>query len=322
VAVEPATEPGAEAMEATEQLPAEYSRSMGPVSVLQVRPDIYMLTVSGVNVAVETGPQGTLVVGAGPAENCQALVAAVKQIERGPIRFVMDTSADDDRVGCNGPLAQAGHSFAMSQLGFAAPVVAQNNVVLRLIQSGASYPAFALPSEVFTRPERNMYMNNQAVQDFAMPAAHTDGDSIVMFRRSDVVVAGDIFDETRFPIIDVAHGGSVDGEIAALNRLLDEFAVSAGPKFQVPGGTLIIPGRGQVCYEADVLNYRDMVTTMRTRVQALIDQHATLQQVEQSDPARGYDTRYGARSGSWTTDDFITAVYRSLLAEQNARHKR
>jgi glyoxylase-like metal-dependent hydrolase (beta-lactamase superfamily II) len=309
--------------EATEQLPAEYARSIGPVSVLQVRPDIYMLTVAGVNVAVETGEQGSLVVNTAPAGNCPALVAAIKAIVRGPIRYVANTSGDDDRIGCNAEVAQQGLAFARSQqLGFAAPIIAYNNVVLRLIQEGKSLSPYAFPNEVFTRPVRNMYLNGQAIQSFWMPQAHSDGDTIVMFRHSDLVVAGDIFDETRFPVIDVAHGGSIDGELAALNRLLDEFTVTPNPKFQTAGGTLVIPGRGQLCYEADVLNYRDMISIIRERVKAQLDRGATLEKVEQSNPAADYAPRFGSDSGSWTTHDFIAAVYRSLKAEQSARGNR
>src|ERR1039457_1672051 len=108
--------------QATWQLPAQYSSAIGPVSVLQVRPDIYMLTVAGVNVAVETGWQGTLVIGTAPAESCDALVAAVKTIAPAPIRYVVDTSARPDRIGCNAQVAQAGHGFVRTPLEFAAPV--------------------------------------------------------------------------------------------------------------------------------------------------------------------------------------------------------
>ena len=304
--------------QATWDVPAVYSRSIGPVSVLQVRPDTYLLTVGGQNVVVETGVQATVVVDTATSESCQALVTAIKQIAQGPIRYVINTSGDADRLGCNAEVSQAGHAFSRSQeLGFAAPIIAQNNVVLRLIQAGAKLSPYAYPNSVFTRPIRNLYLNGQAIQSYWMPQAHTDGDSIVMFRRSDVVVAGNIFDETRFPVIDLAHGGSVDGELAALDHLLDEFAVTPIPKFQSAGGTLVVPARGPLCLEADVLNYRDMINIIRQRVKAQVDRGVSLEKVEQSDIVADYAPRYGAQSGSWTTNDFIAAVYRSLTAERS-----
>lgn len=304
---------------ATWLVPAEYSRSIGAVSVLQVRPDIYMLTVDGANVVVQTGWQGTLVINTAGTQQCDALVAAIKAIAQAPIRYIVNTSADADRVGCNAQVAQAGHAFMRTQLGFAAPVIAHQNVMMQLLASGTGVSTEGLPSEIFTRPVRSMYVNDQAIQIFWMPGAHSDGDTMVVFRRSDVVVAGDILDVTRFPVVDLAHGGSINGEIAALNRLLNEFAVAVTPKFQRPGGTLIIPGRGQLGMHTDVLNYRDMVTIVRDRVQALLEQGKSLEQVLAARPARGYESRYGSESGSWTTRNFIEAIYKSLKTERSAR---
>ncbi len=306
---------------ATAQLPAEYSVSIGPVDVLQVRPDIYLLTVAGVNVAVETGWQGTLVVGGAPSQSCDGLVAAVQKIAQTPIRYVIESAANENRTGCNSQLAQAGHGFVQTELGFVAPVIAPRTALMRFLRTPQRYPAAAIPSEVFTLPVRNMYLNDQAVQVFSMPAATADGDTMTVFRRSDIVVAGDILDELRFPVIDVDNGGSIQGELAALNRLLDEFAVAVSPKWQGAGGTLIIPGRGQLCTQLDVLNYRDMVTVIRDRVADLVAHGASLEQVQRASPARGYSARYGATSGDWTTNDFIAAIYRSLMMEKRGAKK-
>lgn len=306
--------------QATWLLPAEYSRSINGVDVLQVRPDIYMLTVGGENIVVQTGWQGTLVIDSGSAEHCDALVAAVKALAKSPIRFIVNTSADTGRIGCNRDLAEVGHAFTEGVQAFAAPIIATQNALQQLIlQPEQSYAAVELPSEIFTRPVRNMTLNDQAVQVFAMPEAHTNGDTMVLFRRSDVVVAGSIMDMNSFPVIDLEHGGSINGEIAALNRLLSEFAVPMGPKWQRPGGTLVIPGRGRLCVQTDVLNYRDMVTIVRDRVQALLDQGKSFEQVLAARPARGYERRYGSESGSWTTRHFIEAVYKSLKVERSSR---
>jgi glyoxylase-like metal-dependent hydrolase (beta-lactamase superfamily II) len=308
--------------QATWQLPAQYSRAFGAVSVLQVRPDTYMLTVDGVNVVVATGSQGTLVIGTAPAGHCEDLVAAVRAISVGPVRYLVSVNGDASRIGCNTQLAAAGESFTPGTLGFVAPVIAHQNALLQLLALGQDLPATTLPSELYSRPVRSMYMNDQAIQLIWAPAAHSNGDSMVVFRRSDVVVTGDIMDTKRFPVIDVEHGGSIQGEIAAMNRVLSELAVAVSPAFQRPGGTLIVPGRGQLCLQVDVLNYRDMLTIMRDRVQDLVSRGKSLQQVQEANVARGYTTRYGATSGDWTTSQFIAAVYQSLIQERRGAKKK
>ena len=116
---------------------------------------------------------------------------------------------------------------------------------------------------------------------------------MVFFRRSDVVVAGDILDTTRFPVIDVEKGGTIKGEIAALNRLV-ELAIPSVPIVSREAGTLVIPGHGRVCDQLDVVEYRDMVTIIRDRVRDLIKAGMTLDQVKAASPARGYTRRYGS----------------------------
>lgn len=306
----------ATAEQATWQLPAQYSKAFGEVRVLQVRPDIYLLTVDNVNIVVETGWQGTLVIGTSPAAHCEDVVAAVRAVAEGPVRYLVSVNGDASRIGCNTPLAQIGQSFAKGTLGFVAPVIAHQNALLQLLSLGQDLPATTMPSEIYARQVRSMYMNDQAIQVIWAPAAHSSGDSMVMFRRSDVVAAGDLMDTARFPVIDVAHGGSIQGEVAAMNRLLSELAVAVTPGFQRPGGTLVVPGRGQLCNQIDVLNYRDMLTIVRDRVQDLIAHGKNLQQVQAANPARGYTTRYGATGGDWTTSQFIAAVYQSLLQER------
>ena len=141
-----------------------------------------------------------------------------------------------------------------------------------------------------------------------MPAAHTDGDSVVYFRHNDVIAAGDVFDTTGYPMIDLERGGSIDGVAEALNRLLD----IAFPDFRLEGGTLVIPGHGRICDSADVAYYRDMVTIVRDRVQDMVKKGLTLDQVKAARPTRDYDPRYGSTSGAWTTDMFVEAAYKSL----------
>lgn len=295
--------------------PAVYSHEVDSIEILQVRPDLYMLSAAGTNVVVLTGPQGTVVVDSGPSAACDSIVAAVSSLAKAPIRYVINTSPDEDRFGCNAPLAKAGYAFAVGPLERAAPVIAHERSLLQMIaMPGRNFPAEALPSETFARAVRDFYINGQGVQIISTPAAHTGSDVVVLFRRSDVVVTGSLFDPTGFPNIDVARGGSVQGEIAVLNRLLDELTTAVTPRWQEPGGTLVIPGRGPLCDKVDVLNYRNMVVIVRDRIQHLIGQGKSLSEIQRADPTQGYRSRYGADSERTTR--FVEAVYRSLTARK------
>jgi glyoxylase-like metal-dependent hydrolase (beta-lactamase superfamily II) len=186
-----------------------------------------------------------------------------------------------------------------------------------------SPPPEAWPSETFDDPRKALSFNGEGIEVLHQPAAHTDGDTLVFFRRSDVVVAGHIVDATRFPVIDVARGGSIEGEIAALNRLI-QLAIPAGPYLGVPngaietstavlpGGTEVLTGRGRVYRQIDVVNYRDMVVIITDTIQHMIDQKMTLEQIKAAAPARAWEPQFGATSGPWTTNDFVEAVYKSL----------
>ena len=154
-----------------------------------------------------------------------------------------------------------------------------------------------------------MYVNDEGIEVIAAPAAHSDGDSMVFFRRSDVVVSGAVFDITRFPVIDVERGGSIDGEIAALNRLI-ELAIPSIPLPSQEAGTRIVPAHGRVTEQADVVEYRDMVTIVRDRVDDLMKSGQTLGQIQASSPTQGWTRWYGADSAP----AFVEAVYKSLMA--------
>ena len=165
-----------------------------------------------------------------------------------------------------------------------------------------------------------MYLNGDAIQIMHMPAAHSDGDSVVFFHRADVIVAGDLLDTTRFPVIDVASGGSIQGEIEALNRIV-EMTVPPFPLAFQEDRTYVVPGHGFVCDFFDLVEYRSVVLIMRDRIQDLISKGRTLQQVKAADPAKGFKTRYGADEGAWTTDMFIEAVFTSLTADRTAKER-
>ena len=200
-----------------------------------------------------------------------------------------------------------------------AAIMSAHNVLARMSAPTGQKAPFAeggWPTETFDRGRKYMYLNGEGIEVFHLPAAHTDGDAIVFFRRSDVVVAGDVFETERFPVIDIARGGSVEGEIAALNRVI-ELAIPSIPIVSREEGTWVVPGHGRLSDQLDVVQYRDMVTIVRDRVRDLVKAGMTLEQVKATSPARGYTRRYGADAGPWTTDAFIEAVYRSLAREKS-----
>jgi cyclase len=295
------------------------------LEVLQVRPNVYMIAGAGGNVGVQVGDDGVVVVDAGSAASADVLLAAIRKITSAPIRYVIDTSADPDHVGGNQKISQAGETLFTGRTiglpsefaGTAASILATENVLTRMsAPEGAAPNAASLPTETFFYARKYMFLNGEGIEVLHQPAAHTDGDALVFFRRSDVIVAGDILDTTRFPVIDVARGGSIDGEIAALNRLVD-MAIPSVPIVSREAGTSIIAGHGRICDQLDVVEYRDMVTIIRDRVRDLIKAGRTLDQVKASDPARGYKARYGSTTGPWTTDRFVEALYRSLTAAKS-----
>jgi glyoxylase-like metal-dependent hydrolase (beta-lactamase superfamily II) len=293
------------------------------LEVLQLRPNFYMIAGAGGNIGFQVGEDGVVVVDSGSAANADAVVAAIKKITTQPIRYVINTSADADHVGGNATVAKAGQTLftgnggaglATNFLGGGASILSAEQVLTRMSgPSGKSspFPIDAWPTETFDQRRKYMYLNGEGIEVFRQPAAHTDGDAIVFFRRSDVVVAGDVMDTTRFPVIDVAKGGSIQGEIAALQKLVDT-AIPSVPIVLREEGTLDIPGHGRLCDQLDVVDYRDMVTIIRDRVRDLVKQGLTLEQVKAASPARGYVHRYGSDTGAWTTNDFVEAIYRTI----------
>ena len=292
------------------------------LDVVKVRDNVYMIAGAGSNITLQFGSDGAVVVDAGTLQQADAVVAAIKKITPQPIRYVIDTSDDADHVSGNEKIAKAGKTLFQTnnQLGEgmtnggAAAILAAEKVLTRMSAptgKASPFPTASWPTETYDQTRKYMYLNGEGIEVLHMPSAHTDGDSVAFFRRSDVVSAGDILDLTRFPVIDVARGGSVHGEIAALNRLV-ELAIPSVPLVSQDGGTLVVPGHGYLCDQLDVVEYRDMVTIIRDRVQDLMKKGMTLDQIQSAKPAQGYTARYGADSGAWTTRKFVEAVYESL----------
>lgn len=292
------------------------------LEVLQLRPNFYMIAGAGGNIAFQVGTDGVVVVDSGSTASADAVVAAIKKVTPQPIRYIINTSADVDHVGGNAAIAKAGQTLftqgggvgiGADFLGGGASILSAEQVLTRMSGPAAQpkFPSAAWPTETFDQPRKYMYLNGEGIEIFHLPAAHSDGDAIVFFRRSDVIVAGDVFDTTRFPVIDTAKGGSIQGEIAALQKLVDT-AIPSVPIVSREEGTLIVPGHGRICDQLDVVEYRDMVTITRDRIRDLMKQGLTLDQIKAASPARGYTRRYGADTGPWTTNNFVEAIYRTM----------
>ncbi len=304
---------------------ASSAASSDRLEVVDVRPNFFLIAGAGGNVGVQVGEDGVVVVDAGSAANAPAVVAAIKRITPKPIRYVIDTGPDADHVGGNEVLSKAGETLLPTRIGgqqrdFMGPVAAilATEGVLRRMSAAsgsAAYPAGGWPTETFHYARKSMYLNGEAIEVLHQPAAHTDSDAFAFFRRSDVVMAGDVLDTRQFPVIDVERGGSIRGEIAALNRL-SELAVPSAPIVSREAGTIVIPGHGRLYDQYDVIEYRDMVTIVRDRVRDLVVAGRSLEQVKAAGPAKGYVGRYGNEGGAWTTDRFVEAVYRSLVMEK------
>ncbi len=292
------------------------------VHALHVQGNVWMLTGGGVNAAVQIGSEGVLVVDTMSAGLADRLVAEVKKLAGDkPIRWIVNTHVDPDHTGGNGKVAEAGESiiagnFANQAGGQTAAnfakILTHENVEARMVKVQPALPTSAMPTDTFFTDEFEMHFNGEAVQFIHVPNAHTDGDVMVFFRKSDVLVAGDAFSTTSFPVVDLESGGSLNGVVKTLNRVLDITV----PEDKQEGGTYVIPGHGRLTDEADVVEYRDMMTIIRDRVQNAIDKGMTLEQVKAARLLRDYEGRYGAATGLATPDAFVETAYRSLKEDK------
>jgi cyclase len=318
---------GVIALSLSERPSAQAPASPAGLEVLKVRDNFFVIAGAGGNIGMQVGDDGVVLVDAGSGGSAPAVVEAIRRTTPKPIRYIINSGPDADHVGGNEALSKAGQTlFGPARLGgqrqeFMGPVaaiLATEGVLRRMTAPSGSpqaYPAGALPTEAFHYPRHFMYLNGEPIEVLHQPAAHTDSDAFVFFRRSDVVLAGDVLDTRQFPMVDVDRGGSIDGTIAALNRL-SEIAVASVPIVAREAGTIVVPGHGRLCDQYDVIEYRDMVTIIRDRVRDLVNAGRSLDEVKTGAPAKGYAARYGNGSGGWTTDRFVEAVYRSLAKDK------
>jgi cyclase len=320
----------------------------GEVHVLPVRGAIYMLVGAGGNITVSAGRDGVLMVDSGLAGMADKILAAIHQIQAKlatngvevlgfgaetrsamrasidtpepakPIRYIINTHVHPDHTGGNEKLRAAGKTFTggnvagnLTDAAEGAAIYAHENVLNRMTAAKPPTPLDALPTDTYHVDSMNLshFFNGDGVRLIHPAAAHTDGDTMVYFRGSDVLATGDVFTPSSYPIIDLERGGSIQGILDTLNSILYDIAI---PEFRLEGGTLIVPGHGHLCDSADVAYYRDMATIVRDRIQDAIKKGMTLEQVKASKPTLDYDGIYGSTTGFWTTDKFIEAVYKSL----------
>jgi cyclase len=307
------------ALAAAATLSAQNAGGQGQIRVTKVRPNIYMLTGAGANITVMPFELGAVVVDTGSTAMADKVLETITQLSPKPIANIINTSATADHVGGNEKLHNAGRRLPFEIVAGEGPMVIAHEKVLTRMSAPtgqvAVAPEKAWPNETYHVDYKKLaaeYRGGEQIELIYMPAAHSDGDSIVWFRHADVIATGDIFMESSYPIIEVANGGTINGVIDALNKILD-FAFA---DFRSQGGTMIIPGHGRLCDMADVAYYRDMLTIVRDLVQEMIRKGMTLEQVKTAKPTFPWDGRYGSTSGPWTTDMFVEAVYKTISAKK------
>jgi len=304
-------------------------RAQQPLETLRVQRNVYAIFGAGGNVTVQIGDEGVLVVDSGLAASAGALIAEIRKLSTRPIRFLINTHAHPDHVGGNVAFSSAPVDPRPDFSGTAPPagadplqplnIIAHERVLRRMTaalpplapgQLGGAERLRGMPIDEYFVPSKDMHFNGEAVVLYHEPNAHTDGDSFVLFRGSDVVSAGDVFTPGSFPFIDIASGGSVQGEIAALNHLL-QLTV---PAHTQEGGTYVVPGHGRLSDEADVVEFRDMIVIVRDRVQDMIKKGMTLDQIKAARPSRDYDPGYVTPQSFVKADQFVEAIYKGLAA--------
>jgi cyclase len=289
------------------------------LDILHVQGQVYMIAGAGGNVVVQHGDEGVLVVDTGAAGQTAKVLEAIGKLSPRRLRFMVNTNADADHIAGNADVVDSvgirgnrpatvlgGGQAAQGGANAGALTMTHEASMQRMVNAGIS--GDGLPQSTFFGLRKEFFSNGEAISLLHQPAAHTDGDILVVFRKSDVVATGDIFVPHAYPVIDTAKGGTVNGVIDALNNILDITV----PERNQMGGTRVIPGHGRISNEAEIVDYRDMVTIVRDRVQERIKKGMTLQQIRADNVTLEYDGYYGAANGPASPAGFLQAVYTSL----------
>ena len=285
------------------------------VDTLHVQGKVSMIAGAGGNIAVQVGDDGVLLVDSGYEQMSPKVVAAIRKLAPNrTLRTIINTTLADAHTGANGVLIKEGRlnqaGPGLGQRPNEADLIGHSKLLALMTKIGREKIAVERwPPSVYSGKSKDLYSNDEPVVVLAVPDAVTSGDSMVWFRGSDVVATGEIFNQASFPYIDAEHGGTINGILEGLNTLL-EITV---PKHNQEGGTMVIPGYGRIGDEHDVLEYRDMVTIIRDRVQAAIGKKMTLAQVKamKPSPTYEYEPRFN-RDPNWTAEMFVETIYKNL----------
>jgi len=283
------------------------------IQTLKVRDNIYMLVGAGGNITVQTGEDGILIIDTQYAELSDKNLAAIRALTDKPLRYIINTHHHGDHVGGNAELKAAGFTpsggnvgASLSNAGEGATIFAHENVLLNMA-GDENMSTEMWPTMTYFAEKKDLYFNGEGVRIIHQPNAHTNGDSIIFFRKSDVITTGDAYITSFYPFIDMSSGGSLQGFIDAANSIIDLII----PEYGQDGGTLVIPGHGRLSDIGDVINWREMLTIIRDRILDMKQRGMSLEEVLAARPTRDYDPRW-AGQGIFSTENFVTAAYMTL----------
>jgi glyoxylase-like metal-dependent hydrolase (beta-lactamase superfamily II) len=287
----------------------------GEVGVLPVQGNVYLLNLGEVNIVAQVGQDGILLVDTGPADWSERVARTLQDRFGGrPIRYIINTHMHPDHVGGNAALMKLARGGDQAGGGGnqAPKLISHENTLNRMsgvAEGEKELPQEMLPTSTFFTEKKEIYFNGEPIEILFQPSAHTDGDVMVFFRGSDVIASGDLFSTATYPILDEPRGGTIQGHLDALNRMLDITV----PRFNQQGGTMVIPGHGRLCNESDVDDYRNWMTIVRDRVQEMVKKGMSIQQIKAAKPTLDFDGVFV--NSRWTADQFLEAVHRTLGAQ-------